>query len=180
MKQYEDAIKSHQRGREVLYDELPTPPGFAPIPYSVPSTPASPPAALKTPAPKVPVRPVSSNISSHTAVSPSSALDLPPPRSHSSQFAGVGAAEPTSSTATDGSNQLPATGSGHTEQNELLQSVYAKERACKEAALQAKHVGRLDQAKEFLKLAKGYGKVIADYQSGQEVDLSAVSNQILS
>lgn len=32
IKQYEDAIKSHKAGRPVVYDELPCPPGFGPLP----------------------------------------------------------------------------------------------------------------------------------------------------
>lgn len=31
-KQYEDAIKAHRAGKPIDFDELPTPPGFAPIP----------------------------------------------------------------------------------------------------------------------------------------------------
>lgn len=30
--QYQDAIKSHKAGKPVDYEELPTPPGYAPIP----------------------------------------------------------------------------------------------------------------------------------------------------
>lgn len=33
-KQYEDAIKAHRAGKPVDFEELPTPPGFAPIPVS--------------------------------------------------------------------------------------------------------------------------------------------------
>lgn len=32
VKQYEDAIKKHKSGKPVPFDELPTPPGFGPIP----------------------------------------------------------------------------------------------------------------------------------------------------
>lgn len=32
MQQYQDAIKSHKAGRPVAFEELPTPPGYAPIP----------------------------------------------------------------------------------------------------------------------------------------------------
>lgn len=32
VKQFEDAIKAHKSGRTVAYDELPTPPGYGPIP----------------------------------------------------------------------------------------------------------------------------------------------------
>jgi len=32
MQQYQDAIKNHKAGRPVEFEELPTPPGYAPIP----------------------------------------------------------------------------------------------------------------------------------------------------
>lgn len=32
MQQYQDAIKNHKAGRPVAFEELPTPPGYAPIP----------------------------------------------------------------------------------------------------------------------------------------------------
>lgn len=35
VKQFEDAIKAHNAGKTVAFDELPTPPGFAPIPGTV-------------------------------------------------------------------------------------------------------------------------------------------------
>lgn len=32
MQQYQDAIKSHKAGKPVAFEELPTPPGYPPIP----------------------------------------------------------------------------------------------------------------------------------------------------
>ena len=32
MQQYQDAIKNHKAGKPVAFEELPTPPGYAPIP----------------------------------------------------------------------------------------------------------------------------------------------------
>ena len=32
MQQYQDSIKNHKAGKPVAFDELPTPPGYAPIP----------------------------------------------------------------------------------------------------------------------------------------------------
>ena len=38
MQQYQDAVKNHKAGRPVAFEELPTPPGYAPIPgVAVPS-----------------------------------------------------------------------------------------------------------------------------------------------
>ncbi|XP_074661953.1 coiled-coil and C2 domain-containing protein 1-like [Tubulanus polymorphus] len=50
VKQYEDAIKSYKSGRSVDFQELPTPPGFHPIPLdSTPSQPVAPPPKVVSP-----------------------------------------------------------------------------------------------------------------------------------
>ncbi|XP_065062084.1 coiled-coil and C2 domain-containing protein 1-like isoform X2 [Rhopilema esculentum] len=51
VKQYQDAIRDHKKGKPVDYEELPTPPGFAPIP--VPGA-AKQAAEQNTPAPSMP------------------------------------------------------------------------------------------------------------------------------
>ena len=53
IKQYEDAIKAHKAGKSFDFDELPTPPGFGPIPTgcSVPSVPAQNPVPSTAPSP---------------------------------------------------------------------------------------------------------------------------------
>ncbi|XP_065347277.1 coiled-coil and C2 domain-containing protein 1-like isoform X2 [Cloeon dipterum] len=43
-KQYQDAIKMHKAGKQIPVDELPTPPGYAPIPVPGAAAPAAPPA----------------------------------------------------------------------------------------------------------------------------------------
>lgn len=62
VKQFEDALKSHKAGKPVAFDELPTPPGYGPIPVdgsaaekqpsrsapTVPVTPPKPPPRKET------------------------------------------------------------------------------------------------------------------------------------
>ena len=66
VKQYEDAVKALKAGRTVEYSELPTPPGYPPIPVGVVGKPQPPPVA----APRVPTREevVNSSVQRSTAV----------------------------------------------------------------------------------------------------------------
>lgn len=67
IKQFQDAIKAHKAGRSVAYDELPTPPGYGPIPVggAAPTEAAKPiPAVKPTPATQPPQTPGSSGESS--------------------------------------------------------------------------------------------------------------------
>ncbi|KAJ8947481.1 hypothetical protein NQ318_009784 [Aromia moschata] len=54
VKQYEQAIKMHKAGKPVPVDELPTPPGYGPIPVEGGATPAPKPAPAPRPAPAEP------------------------------------------------------------------------------------------------------------------------------
>lgn len=60
VKQFEDAIKTHKAGRAIAYDELPTPPGYGPIPVGGSTTnstqvPKPVPTVKPTPEPKSPL-----------------------------------------------------------------------------------------------------------------------------
>lgn len=52
-KQYEDAIKAHRAGKPIDFDELPTPPGYAPIPTGGPPAAAPRPKMAVEPGPEV-------------------------------------------------------------------------------------------------------------------------------
>lgn len=54
VKQYEQAIKANKLGKPIQVDELPTPPGFGPIPLERTATPVAPPTPSPAPARKPP------------------------------------------------------------------------------------------------------------------------------
>lgn len=64
VKQYQDAIKLHKAGKPIPVDELPTPPGYAPIPVNEPPKAAVKPAPSPRPSPQAtsPVSPVAAPI----------------------------------------------------------------------------------------------------------------------
>jgi len=51
----------------------------------------------------------------------------------------------------------------------------ARQKEFKEAALQAKRKGEINQAKEYLRLAKGFDPLIEASNSGLPVDMETVS-----
>ncbi|CAG9769095.1 unnamed protein product [Ceutorhynchus assimilis] len=124
VKQYEQAIKAHKAGKQVDFNELPTPPGFGPIPGT--ASPPPPPQPKPTP------------------------IDKPIP----SRISG---------------NKLSTT---HQEKQVLI--LQAKQKQFKLAALNAKKKGELNEAKEFLKQAKGFDKLIEAAQAGLPVDWGTI------
>ncbi|XP_063849873.1 coiled-coil and C2 domain-containing protein 1-like isoform X3 [Scylla paramamosain] len=149
MKQYEDAIKKHKAGKPVDFDELPTPPGFAPIPVGgssappVAATPASaagegttggpPPPKQQRPAPGPPT---------------ADAKPAPPPK-----------------------NVRQAPMSRVERQMTLLTR---RQTQFKQAALEAKKRGEIEQAKEYLRMSKGFDQLIEATRNGLPVDMNTL------
>ncbi|XP_063914192.1 coiled-coil and C2 domain-containing protein 1-like isoform X1 [Zophobas morio] len=146
VKQYEQAIKAHKAGKPIPVDELPTPPGYGPIPVAG--------AESAKPAP-APSRPAAA-----TAEKPSPPERPPaPPRSKPS----------TSQTTRITGNQAP-----NSRADKQLALLLAKQKQFKEAALQAKRKGEIDQAKEYLRTAKGFDPLIDAASCGLPVDLATL------
>jgi coiled-coil and C2 domain-containing protein 1 len=60
-------------------------------------------------------------------------------------------------------------------QEKQLAFLVARQKEFKEAALQAKRKGEINQAKEYLRLAKGFDPLIEASNSGLPVDMDTVS-----
>lgn len=60
-------------------------------------------------------------------------------------------------------------------QEKQLAFLVARQKEFKEAALQAKRKGEINQAKEYLRLAKGFDPLIDASNSGLPVDMDTVS-----
>uniref|UniRef100_A0A2M4BDE7 Coiled-coil and C2 domain-containing protein 1-like n=1 Tax=Anopheles marajoara TaxID=58244 RepID=A0A2M4BDE7_9DIPT len=142
VKQYQDAIKLHKAGKPIPVDELPTPPGYGPIPVDGPPKP--------TPATAgVPVKPTPPKPAQPIAPSPAS-----PP------VPGTSKASPKPQPATQFDKQLAL----------LLE----RQQQYRQAAVEAKKAGELDEAKEFLRVFKGLEKMIEIARAGGRIDLSTI------
>lgn len=118
-------------------EELPTPPGFGPIPV---------PGAAQE------------------AASPKPGAPSTPSRTNDGQ------AQPLKPSPSRASGNKAST--SHQEKQVLI--LQAKQKQFKVAALNAKKKGELVQAKEFLKQAKGFDKLIEAAQAGLPVDWATI------
>nr|CAD7568148.1 unnamed protein product [Timema californicum] len=154
VKQYETAIKQHRAGKPIAVEELPTPPGFGPIPVEGSAAPV---AKQVKPAPAppspLPPRPVPE---SPTPSSPSSGETIP---------------QGSPSTTPQKLNVRKSTQSRQEKQMAFLE---ARQKEFKLAALQAKQKGEINQAKEYLRLAKGFDPLIEASVGGLPVDMATV------
>ncbi|EDW85285.2 uncharacterized protein Dwil_GK18364 [Drosophila willistoni] len=155
VKQYEDAIKLHKAGKPVAFDELPVPPGFGPLPSEAgggavaasPSPASSPPATASTSADASPAP---------TPTVPRKAPATPPSQPQEL------------TTRTSGNHQK----SNLAEQQMKL--LLERQKEFKVAAIAAKKAGEIDQAKEYLKIFKGFDSLLNAASSGLPVDLSTL------
>ncbi|CAG5121470.1 unnamed protein product [Candidula unifasciata] len=183
VKQYEDAIKLYKAGKQVDYDNLPTPPGFAPIPVNTAASTTSPPstqpsassvagakpgpgAGASRPAPAAAARPAPAGAPSPApAVTPRPA---PPARS------APAVPQPGSSSSVPRQIQRQSSSRLHSRQEQQL--AFLKERMAefKQAAMNAKKSHDIELAKKYIRMMKGMEPMIEGCESGLPVDLSQV------
>ncbi|KAJ8357369.1 hypothetical protein SKAU_G00201630 [Synaphobranchus kaupii] len=173
-KQYQSAIRAHKGGRPVQYGELPVPPGFPPIPGQTEAGAEQGFAAVLEAAtklasdegqdaegeeeeeaeenkpsaaqtPKKPTLAVSPTVQGR-GLSPSPSLERPVQKE--------GGLSPTAQ-----------------QQVDFLEG---RKKQYMKAALQAKQKKDMEQAKSFLRAAKGFDPLIEDAKSGKSVDISKV------
>lgn len=148
IKQYQDAIRAHKAGRPVAFDELPVPPGYPPIPTGDQPKPAS------APAPKSPAHPSSPAASTSDHSSEDTSPKRPPLKKQDSRISG--------------------NHSNTSVMNKTIELLLERQRDFKEAALEAKKAGEMEQAKEFLKTFKGIENLLDFARGGLPVDISSV------
>lgn len=144
VKQYEDAIKFHRAGKPVPFDELPTPPGFGPIPVNTGAAPApAPPAAV----PKAEEK-------AEEVAKPAPRPKPPLKKQQSTRVSG----------------NLMNTSVMDKQVSELLR----RQKEFKDAAISAKKAGEIEQAKEYLKIFKGFENLIDTARGGFPVDMATL------
>ncbi|XP_014248106.1 coiled-coil and C2 domain-containing protein 1-like isoform X2 [Cimex lectularius] len=165
IKQYEDAIRLHKAGKPFPVEDLPTPPGFAPIPVGPPAAPVAPavpssPHPSKTsisiPHPSIMDTPVPPVAPKSPVPTPKAHRAAPPP--------------PVSPVAPSTSSH----GGSVTRQEKQLTILKLKQKQFKEAAIKAKQNGNIELAKELLRKMKNFDPLIEATISGLPVDMSTL------
>lgn len=149
VKQYQDAIKAHKAGRPIAFDELPDLPGYPPIPMG------NTPAAAPTPRPAAPK-------ATQEDDSPESS---PSPQRPS----------PTRPALQKQESRISGNHSATTIMNKTIELLLERQKEFKQAALEAKQAGEIEQAKEYLKTFKGLENLLDVARGGLPVDLSSVN-----
>lgn len=151
VKQYEDAIKLHRAGKAVPFDDLPTPPGFGPIPINNDMAQQS-----SMPLPKVPARPTTQPSTSETN---STGATPPPQRPSRSQ---------------DSASRLSGNHSNTALMNKTIAIIIERQKEYRDAAILAKKANEIDEAKEYLRIYKGLENLLDTAKGGLPIDLSTV------
>ncbi|XP_050400468.1 coiled-coil and C2 domain-containing protein 1-like isoform X2 [Patella vulgata] len=193
VKQYQDAIKCHKAGKPVDYEELPTPPGFGPIPVGAPSPAPSPkkqqaissgggavggiPKSPSTGAVGGAVASSSAPVVSPQNAKAASLRPSPQPRAPPA----MAASPNSSSTSVHGGKspgQHPNRGEsvrkGHSKSDQQLAFLKERSEEFKVCALNAKKNNDLELAKKYIRIMKGLEPMILAAESGLPVDLSQV------
>ena len=146
-KQYEDALKLHKRGKPIPVAELPTPPGFSPIPVADMST-------------------TSTNLSSNSNI-PDSSMKIKNDQMTSSTSIKEPVDKPSARPSVAKQKSM-------TLQEKQLLLLQKRQSMFKSAALEAKRAGQIEQAKEYLRSAKGFDKLIEAAKGGLPVDITTL------
>ncbi|XP_068054860.1 coiled-coil and C2 domain-containing protein 1B isoform X3 [Anomalospiza imberbis] len=178
-KQYQDAIRAHKAGRKVNFSELPVPPGFPPLPGVAATDGGSTIAAVlesasklanmeendeeeevsNEPLPQAPVAKKPTQVVKPTPVPSAAARESSP--EHLKR-----AASPSTLDKAESLDHLPPAAREQLEFLENRKKQYLK------AAIKAKRENNLEQAKTYLRTAKGLDLKIEQAKSGKTVDIS--------
>ena len=147
-KQYQDALKLNEKGKPIPIAELPTPPGFAPIPNSDSNT---------------------NSVAVTNVKQPVTNASL------ENKIADVAKPETNTDTANrSDSRKTISKQRSMTIQEKQLALLVKRQALFKSAALEAKRAGQIEQAKEYLRSSKGFDKLIDASRGGLPVDISTL------
>ncbi|XP_061099090.1 coiled-coil and C2 domain-containing protein 1B isoform X2 [Conger conger] len=172
-KQYQSAIRAHKAGRPVHYEELPVPPGFPPIPGQADPGAEQGFAAVLDAATKL----VSDEAQEAEEGEEEEAKETKPPAAQTPKKPML-AVPPT----VQGRQKSPSPSLERLAQKEGLSPtaqqqvdfLEGRKKQYMKAALLAKQKNDMEQAKVFLRAAKGFDPMIEAAKSGKAVDISKV------
>ncbi|NWZ05111.1 C2D1B protein, partial [Agelaius phoeniceus] len=156
-KQYQDAIRAHKAGRKVNFSELPVPPGFPPLPGLAATDGGSTIAAVLETASKL------ANMEENDEEEENEPLPQAPVAKKPTQVV-----KPTPKLTWRAEN-LDSASPLDQEQLEFLEN---RKKQYLKAAIKAKRENNLEQAKTYLRTAKGLDLKIEQAKSGKTVDIS--------
>ncbi|XP_075953264.1 coiled-coil and C2 domain-containing protein 1B isoform X3 [Anarhichas minor] len=169
-KQYQSAIRAHKAGKEVNFEELPVPPGFPPIPGQKETGAEQGFIAALEAADKLSSTDDAEMANEEEDEEEESKPEEPKKLMLDVPTAGQGRKRTPSAspdgTATRGGLSLSA--------GQQLEFLEGRKKQYMKAALQAKQKNDMEQAKIFLRTAKGFEPMIEAARSGRTVDISAV------
>ena len=145
-KQYKDALRLNAAGKPIPVDDLPTPFGYGPIPVGQP----------KPAAPAPPAAPPAAATSPQGAAVAAKPQPTAAPRAAAPAAAAAAAKAPTSL------------------KEKQLRMLQTRQALFREAALEAKKAGQMEQAKEYLRQFKGFDKLIEAAKCGLPVDFNTL------
>ncbi|XP_039999794.1 coiled-coil and C2 domain-containing protein 1B isoform X2 [Xiphias gladius] len=173
-KQYQNAIRAHKAGKAVNFDELPVPPGFPPIPGQK--------AAGAEQGFIAALEAASKLASTDAAEVPDEEDEEKEEESNSAVPEELKRSTLDVSTAGQGHKRTPSASPDRSAAREglspttvqQLEFLEGRKKQYMKAALQAKQKNDMEQAKIFLRTAKGFDPMIEAARSGKTVDISLV------
>ncbi|NXF53430.1 C2D1B protein, partial [Oceanites oceanicus] len=158
-KQYQDAIRAHKAGRKVNFSELPVPPGFPPLPGVAAADGDSPIAAVLESASKL------ANLEENDEEEENEPLTQAPVAKKPAQLPG----KPTQVVKPI---TVPSAVAEEESSPEHLEFLENRKKQYMKAAVKAKKENNLEQAKMYLRTAKGLDLKIEQAKCGKPVDIS--------
>ncbi|XP_058478534.1 coiled-coil and C2 domain-containing protein 1B isoform X3 [Solea solea] len=171
-KQYQSAIRAHKAGKPVDFDELPVPPGFPPLPGQKATGAEQGIIAALEAASKLTSTDVAEAPDEDDEEKEEPAAVPEEPKKTTLDVSTAGQRRKrTPSPSPDRSTHREGLSPTAVQQLEFLEG---RKKQYMKAALQAKQKNDLEQAKTFLRTAKGFEPMIDAVRSGKSVDISTV------
>ncbi|XP_029930380.1 coiled-coil and C2 domain-containing protein 1B [Myripristis murdjan] len=174
-KQYQSAIRAHKAGKAVNFEELPVPPGFPPIPGQEAAGAEQGFAAVLEAANKLASTDATEGGDDEENEEKEEESKPPVPDKPKKPMLAVPPTAPVKKRTPSPSPDRTATREGLSSTAvQQLDFLEGRRKQYMKAALQAKQRNDMDQAKQFLRTAKGFEPMIEAARSGKTVDISKV------